>query len=387
MDSSAQIGGSGSIQGTVLDTSDAGVPGATVTATNLATGIDTIRRTTDAGVVRGDAAATGPVSRDGHARRLPDVRPGRHHRRWARRGGPQRHAPGRRYRTGGGGHRRSAVARDRRRQAWPDDSQRNVHRSSAGDEHRRAPRSDRVHVLDARRAVDRTLGQRHGRPGFHHRHVRGRHPDHQRRGPGRRAQHAVRDFGGRGQSIPGRDQRHRRDVQRSGRVQLRRQVRNQHVPWRRVRVLPQQGARREGLFPAVKPDDNQHEYGGTLGGPIRKNRMFFFAAYDGYRDRRQTASVLTSIPTLGAAQRRFQRAAGDDLRSANDPSESQRHRVCTRSFSQQHHPAGADLAHLAIIPVVPARSDQRAGCRTTTSAGRCRSASTTTTSRGKSISS
>ena len=26
--------------------------------------------------------------------------------------------------------------------------------------------------------------------------------------------------------------------------------------------------------------------------------MFFFAAYDGYRDRRQTASGLVSIPTL-----------------------------------------------------------------------------------------
>src|SRR2546425_4423347 len=48
--SSAQIGGSGSIQGTVLDTSNAALPGATVTATNVATGIDTIRRTTDAGV-------------------------------------------------------------------------------------------------------------------------------------------------------------------------------------------------------------------------------------------------------------------------------------------------------------------------------------------------
>src|SRR5437660_4538290 len=48
--SSAQIGGSGSIQGTVLDTSNAAVPGATVTATNVATGIDTIRQTTGAGV-------------------------------------------------------------------------------------------------------------------------------------------------------------------------------------------------------------------------------------------------------------------------------------------------------------------------------------------------
>src|SRR5712692_4383049 len=48
--SSAQVGGSGSIQGTVLDTSNAAVPGATVTATNVATGIDTIRQTTNAGV-------------------------------------------------------------------------------------------------------------------------------------------------------------------------------------------------------------------------------------------------------------------------------------------------------------------------------------------------
>src|SRR5882724_870540 len=48
--SSAQIGGSGSIQGTVLDTSKAAVPGAIVTATNVETGIETIRRTTDAGV-------------------------------------------------------------------------------------------------------------------------------------------------------------------------------------------------------------------------------------------------------------------------------------------------------------------------------------------------
>src|SRR5881397_3751274 len=46
----AQVGGSGSIQGIVLDTSNAALPGATVTATNVATGIDTVRQTTDAGV-------------------------------------------------------------------------------------------------------------------------------------------------------------------------------------------------------------------------------------------------------------------------------------------------------------------------------------------------
>jgi hypothetical protein len=54
----------------------------------------------------------------------------------------------------------------------------------------------------------------------------------------------------------------------------------------------------KAFFATTKPDDNQHEYGFTLGGPIRKNQMFFFMSYSGYRDRRQTQSVLTSIPTL-----------------------------------------------------------------------------------------
>ncbi|MEO5821412.1 MAG: carboxypeptidase regulatory-like domain-containing protein [Vicinamibacteraceae bacterium] len=53
----------------------------------------------------------------------------------------------------------------------------------------------------------------------------------------------------------------------------------------------------KAFFAAAKPDDNQHEFGFTLGGPIRRNQAFFFVAYDGYRDRRQTESRLISIPT------------------------------------------------------------------------------------------
>lgn len=45
----AQVGGTGSIQGTVTDPSGGVVAGATVTATNAATGQETTRTTTDAG--------------------------------------------------------------------------------------------------------------------------------------------------------------------------------------------------------------------------------------------------------------------------------------------------------------------------------------------------
>src|ERR1051326_3029474 len=44
-----QVGGTGTIQGTVTDPSGAVVAGAAVTATNIATGVETTRKTTDAG--------------------------------------------------------------------------------------------------------------------------------------------------------------------------------------------------------------------------------------------------------------------------------------------------------------------------------------------------
>ncbi|MBA2353769.1 MAG: TonB-dependent receptor [Acidobacteria bacterium] len=39
--------------------------------------------------------------------------------------------------------------------------------------------------------------------------------------------------------------------------------------------------------PGAKPDVNFNQYGGTLGGPILRNRLFFFGAYEGYRETAQ----------------------------------------------------------------------------------------------------
>ena len=49
-DAAAQIGGSGSINGTVFDPNGAVVPNATVVARNVATGVETTSQTTDAGL-------------------------------------------------------------------------------------------------------------------------------------------------------------------------------------------------------------------------------------------------------------------------------------------------------------------------------------------------
>ena len=60
------------------------------------------------------------------------------------------------------------------------------------------------------------------------------------------------------------------------------------------------------LTPPSKPDDRQQQFGGTLGGPIRKDRVFFYAGFDqhlltvpsvvqfanGASDRRSAASRL-----------------------------------------------------------------------------------------------
>ena len=45
-----------------------------------------------------------------------------------------------------------------------------------------------------------------------------------------------------------------------------------------------------------KPDANFHQYGGTVGGPISKNKMFFFFSYEGTRDHRAVDNTV-AIPT------------------------------------------------------------------------------------------
>ena len=51
---------------------------------------------------------------------------------------------------------------------------------------------------------------------------------------------------------------------------------------------------------APKPEYRQNQFGGVLGGPIRKNKTFLFGSFDGTRIRSGTSSI-DSVPT--AAER------------------------------------------------------------------------------------
>jgi hypothetical protein len=51
----------------------------------------------------------------------------------------------------------------------------------------------------------------------------------------------------------------------------------------------------------VKPQFNRNQFGGTIGGPIRKNKAFFFLDYEGFRQRRAAVSF-NSIPTMNDRQ-------------------------------------------------------------------------------------
>ena len=53
-----------------------------------------------------------------------------------------------------------------------------------------------------------------------------------------------------------------------------------------------------GFFDTVRPDFQQNQFGGTFGGPIRRDRTFFFGAYEGRKIRQGIPSDNVRVPTL-----------------------------------------------------------------------------------------
>jgi hypothetical protein len=66
----------------------------------------------------------------------------------------------------------------------------------------------------------------------------------------------------------------------------------------------------QGYFNTVKPQLNQNQFGGTLGGPIKKDRTFFFASYEGRRIRQGDPGEVVNVPSLAQQKGDFSAVGG-----------------------------------------------------------------------------
>ncbi len=71
---------------------------------------------------------------------------------------------------------------------------------------------------------------------------------------------------------------------------------------------------------AVKPGEHQNSYGGSVGGPIIKDKLFFFGSYEGYRYTKisNTPSYIT-IPTMNERKGDFTDVLGTTVQNMGDP--------------------------------------------------------------------
>ena len=53
----------------------------------------------------------------------------------------------------------------------------------------------------------------------------------------------------------------------------------------------------KGFYDPVKPDSIQNQFGATIGGPIKKDKTFFFASYEGRRIKKGKSSTPVPLPT------------------------------------------------------------------------------------------
>ena len=112
------------------------------------------------------------------------------------------------------------------------------------------------------------------------------------------------------------------------------------------------------FFSPTRPQQNQNQYGFTFGGPIKRNKLFFFGAYDGYRYRVATDYRFVTIPTMRMRTGDFGELPVADLRSGDYKLPGGAN--CTRQpFPEQRHSGQPHLIGLEVFPGTDAARQPR----------------------------
>jgi hypothetical protein len=98
------------------------------------------------------------------------------------------------------------------------------------------------------------------------------------------------------------------------------------------------------FFSTVVPTEHQNEYGGSISGPILRNKLFFFANYDGYRFDSAIAPSLQNIPTTAERTGDFSAFSTFPI---YDPT------TCTSMTSAGVCNGRAQLSYLGVLNVIP----------------------------------
>jgi hypothetical protein len=96
---------------------------------------------------------------------------------------------------------------------------------------------------------------------------------------------------------------------------------------------------------------NRNQFGGTLGGPVRQDRLFFFAAYQGTRTRQVPVDNTAFVPTAAML-------AGDFTAAASPACNAGRQVALRGAFANNRvDPAALSRAALAIAAKLPTTTD------------------------------